>query len=273
MHVWGRLVVALFASLIFVSACGNGSDVDIDGLDGDVTPGFFIGETDEDGDLSIQVDSIRTIFFECGGSDVVETFVPPEPIATDGSFAVQFTASGGRFFTVSGRFTSQNHVEGDIEGDDDCDGHFEAHRCDEATQNCGDSDGDGIPDEVDGGAGPVRTPTRTPTPAATATVGATLTTTTSAATPTLTPSGTRTPTPMQTSTGLCGNGMVDFDDDEVCDPTAPNPVDGDELGCDSSVCVCGDFCDDFEDTRPVTCSQFCTLDFGSDCFGAGACEF
>ncbi len=70
-----------------------------------------------------------------------------------------------------------------------------------------------------------------------------------------------TPTPVPTTTPVCGNGIVESG--EECD--------GDEYDDDScaDVCTCEDFCDDVGGT--LRCRRDCTVDF-SRCT-AGGCEF
>jgi len=65
MRWWGRNGGLIAILCLFAAACGN-SDVDLNGVNGDVDPGFFIGETEEGGDLAIAAGSVRAIFFECG---------------------------------------------------------------------------------------------------------------------------------------------------------------------------------------------------------------
>ncbi len=253
----------LVAMCCLVAACGN-SDVGLNGVSGDVRPGFFIGKTEQGGDLSIAADTIHAIFFECGGNDAKVVFDPPEPVAGDGSFAVEFT-DAGRHFTVTGRFTGQNHVEGRIDGDVDCDGHFEADRCNENRQDCGDVDGDLIPDEIDPDqTGPQRTPTPIPTTPGNGTVTASVTTgpvetETPAVSPTPSTSTTHTPVPTSTPVTLCGNGILDILNadglEEECDGILINS----EFDCGGGPCVCGDFCDD--DGGTLACGPDCRLDF------------
>jgi hypothetical protein len=233
-----------------IAACG-GDDFDINTSGGGVPAGFFIGETATNEDLSIAASSIRSIFFRCEGDVIFHVFSPPEPVAGDGSFAVEFEQDG-QDFTVSGRFETDDRVEGSIAGESDCNGDFTATRCDPGDQDCGDDDGDTIPNEVDPDEGAA-----TPTPAATPTVtggGATATPTAAQATPTATgPEPTATATP----TGLCGNGEID--DDEECD------------GANLDEFTCFDLCFDQEDEGGIlTCNVNCTFNF-SQCLGTD-CE-
>ncbi len=112
-------------------------------------------------------------------------------------------------------------------------------------------------------AGTTPSPTARPTAMVTATpvIGATRTV---SPVPTRTPTPHRTlvPTPTPTATAVCGNGIVE--DDEECDGTA-----FDDSGCLEDVCTCDDFCDDAGGR--LSCKRDCTIDF-SKCT-AGGCEF
>jgi hypothetical protein len=137
--------------------------------------------------------------------------------------------------------------------------------------------------------GATAAPTRTPKPRRTPTGGATPTATASAtsvatdtATPTVATTATRTstpgrtpiatrtpiptrtlvPTPTPTSTPVCGNGIVEGD--EECDSGVY-----DTTGCLEDVCTCDDFCDDAGGS--LACRKNCTIDF-SHCT-AGGCAF
>jgi hypothetical protein len=237
------LVTIAVASCWAIAGCGDNSNTSRDVTT--VTPGFFIGETHNGEDLSIAVGSIREIFFRCSGLIVSERFDPPEPVAGDGSFAVEVHSGPGTFI-VSGQIVSNDRIEGAIAGTAACDGSFVARRCNPSTQACGDRDGDLIPDEVDPDASTSPTPARTPT--AVATSGAT------ASAPT--PSATASPT------AVCGNGILEGD--EECDKHAI-----DDSSCFEDVCTCEDFCDDAGGT--LSCNSDCTLNF-SHCT-AGGCSF
>jgi hypothetical protein len=113
---------------------------------------------------------------------------------------------------------------------------------------------------------PTRTPRprRTPKSGATATAApsaaaATPTATAAAATPTATALA---PTPVATPVAVCGNGIVEGD--EECDGSAY-----DDTSCLEDVCTCDDFCDDAGGR--LACRRDCTIDF-SHCT-AGGCEF
>src|SRR5258705_55558 len=77
-------------------------------------------------------------------------------------------------------------------------------------------DGDLIPDEVDPDTSTSPTPARTPTPLRTS--GATATAVPSSSTPGASPSATGGATPTPASTPVCGNGIVEGD--EECDKNA-----------------------------------------------------
>jgi len=245
MGSWDRRVVVLAVLCCAATACGN-SDVNLD------RRGFFIGETATGGDLSILVGSVHSVFFVCGATDVFQRFDPPEPMARDGSFAVD-VEGGGKHFTVSGSLVDSGRIEGAISGDPACNGDFVALRCDPTHQDCGDDDGDGIPNEIDPDHG-----TGTPTPVRTSTAGHTATplrtstpvSTTIGATPTLTPTPAATATP---GGGLCGNGVIDAD--EECD------------GTDLDDQTCFDLCFDQDvEGGTLTCNVNCTFNF-SQCLG------
>lgn len=228
-------------------ACGDNSNENGQRI----TSGFFIGETHQGEDLSIAVGSIRAVFFRCAGQAEYQRFNPPEPVAGDGAFAVEVEANGITF-VVSGVISDNDRIDGAIAGNSACNGTFVAHRCDPGMQDCGDRDGDLVPDEIDPDANASPTPARTSTPAPTATGGG------STSTPAVTP----TPTPTASPNDLCGNGVLDAG--EECDHNAI-----DDTGCFEDVCTCEDFCDDAGGT--LSCNADCTLNF-SNCT-AGGCAF
>ncbi|HEY2388703.1 MAG TPA: hypothetical protein VGK30_17240 [Candidatus Binatia bacterium] len=109
---------------------------------------------------------------------------------------------------------------------------------------------------------PSRTPKDGATPVATATATSPPTGT---ASPTVIPTPSATahvPTPSPTSTAVCGNGIVEGD--EECDGNA-----FDDSTCLEDICTCEDFCDDAGGR--LACNRDCTADF-SRCTGGG-CEF
>jgi hypothetical protein len=212
---------------------------------GTVTPAFFIGQTQSGEALSIAVDSIHAIFFECHGQKEYQLFDPPQFVADDGSFFVNMQ-SNGTAFVVTGQIMSNGSINGSIGGTAVCPGAFVAQRCDPGTQDCNDLDLDLIPDEVDPDTGP--TPNRTPTPVNTAVPSHT--------------TAAPTPTPTASPSQLCGNGVLDGD--EECDKGAI-----DNSGCFEDVCTCEDFCDDAGGS--LSCNADCTVNF-SRCT-AGGCSF
>jgi hypothetical protein len=208
-----RIAVVVACMGVAVIGCGGGDGgSDDDELTGPVEPGFFIGETSQGEPFSIAVSSIRSVFVSCGGPQfgIFTRFDPPEPVAVDGSFAVN-VVTGSRFLGVSGIFQSQERVRGTISGDPFCAGRFRARRCHPPDPACLDNDGDTIPDGVDPDGG--RLPTPTPT--------VTVTPTSTAPTPTPTPGGPTStalsPTPVATPEEFCGNGVIDEDEGEECD--------------------------------------------------------
>jgi hypothetical protein len=246
-----RIIVTLAAaSCWMIAGCGDGSTSRDEVRT--VTPGFFIGHTHNGDDLSIAVGSIRAVFFRCVGGVVSERFDPPEPVAADGSFAVEVHDGTGTF-VVTGELVSNDRIEGAIAGTAACDGSFVARRCNPRTQACGDRDGDLIPDEVDPDTSTSPTPARTPT--AIRSGGTT-------ASPRPSPSATRAATPTPASTPVCGNGILEGD--EQCDKNAI-----DDSSCFEDVCTCEDFCADAGGS--LSCNADCTLNF-SKCT-VGPCEF
>jgi hypothetical protein len=251
-----RIILALSAaSCWMVAGCGDGNTSRDEVRT--VAPGFFIGQTHNGDDLSIAVGSIRAVFFRCVGGVVSERFDPPEPVAADGSFAVEVHDGVGTF-VVTGELVSNDRIEGAIAGTAACDGSFVARRCNPSTQACGDRDGDLIPDEVDPDAGPSPTPARTPTAART--VDGVTPSSLSSSTPGT--SATRAATPTPATTPVCGNGILEGD--EECDK---NVIDN--SSCFEDVCTCEDFCADAGGT--LSCNANCTVNF-SKCT-AGDCSF
>lgn len=250
MHARTYAALALWLCGV-VAGCGDGDNSN-DGAR-QITPGFFIGETQSGEDLSIAVGSIRAIFFRCAGQPEYQRFDPPEPVAVDGSFAVDVRSSGITF-VVSGEITNDDRIDGALAGNSGCHGTFVARRCDPRTQDCGDRDGDLVPNEVDPDPAPTVTPSRTPAGNPTITVSNVIATST--------PAATRTPTPAATPSALCGNGVLD--DGEECDKNAV-----DNSGCFDDVCTCEDFCGDAGGS--LSCNADCTLNF-SKCT-AGDCTF
>ncbi len=204
----GFRVAGLLAIAIFITHCGD-SSVHI--RTGGVNPaaGTFQGTTEDGSPIVIVVDSIRSIAFTCDGDPISQTFNPPLEIDADGSFNFTFH-DGGRDFHVSGTFTDQNHVEGDINDEDNhCDGSFSANRTGVITSPTVTGNGTPKPTFTSGASTPVETETPTSpteTPTGETPTGATPT----GATPTgATPTGaTLTPTPTSTASGACPNKVT-----------------------------------------------------------------
>lgn len=108
---------------------------------------------------------------------------------------------------------------------------------------------------------PTATAAATATPVATTTVITTPLTFPSA-TPTQTEAPPPSPTPAPTPVSVCGNGILEGD--EECDGSAI-----DDTGCLEDVCTCDDFCEDAGGT--LSCNANCTVNF-SACT-AGGCAF
>jgi len=213
----GRTAIGLIALGALAVGCGGGGGDD--DFDGTVTPGFFVGTTAQDEPMSIQVDSIRAVFVSCGGLgfQYFAVYDPPEPVSVDGAFGVNI-ADGLRFLTITGEFKNADHIEGTISGDPFCEGDFDLQRCNPEDPKCQDVNPENhIPDGIQ----PTATPTRTVTPTPTLTVTPTGSATPIATGLTPTPaSPVVTPTP--DTPDLCGNGVVDEDDNEECDGTNLN---------------------------------------------------
>jgi hypothetical protein len=126
---------------LLIAHCGDSSVHITTGHGVNPSAGTFTGTTDEGGTITVVVDSIRSIAFECDSDDVAQTFEPPVQIGSDGTFSVKFK-DAGREFHVTGTFTDNDSLEGFIDdANNHCDTGFTAER---------------------GGA--PATPTRTPTP-------------------------------------------------------------------------------------------------------------
>jgi hypothetical protein len=112
-------------------------------------------------------------------------------------------------------------------------------------------------------ASPTPTPTLSPTPTRSATPTFTAGGGVATPTPTLSATPTKTSTPAPTPAAVCGNGVVEGD--EECDGQAV-----DNSTCADDVCTCEDFCDAAGGT--LSCNNAnCTLNF-SGCT-AGGCSF
>src|SRR5262245_7730182 len=106
----GLRVAGLMVLALVIAHCG---DNDVNVRIGGTNPaaGTFVGTTSEGGAITIVVDSIRSVAFDCDDEQIQETFDPPRDIDADGGFSVRFT-DGGREFRVHGTFTSNNTVHG-----------------------------------------------------------------------------------------------------------------------------------------------------------------
>ena len=140
------MFVRLFMSVamaMVIAHCGD-SDVRVStGPGTNPSPGTFNGSLSDGGSIRIEVGSIEEIAFDCDDERIQETFTPPQPIDSDGTFNVKFE-DGGRDFRVQGTFRDNNTVDGTINDEDnECDVSFDAFRGD--------------------GPVPTATPARTPT--------------------------------------------------------------------------------------------------------------
>jgi len=239
MHSWIRASILVAALGCAVAACGDGKDVEIR-FRGEVPAGFFIGRTAEGEDISLAIDSLRSVFLVCGGDEIVRRFDPPVSFSESGRFTVRVGPADG--IIVRGRVVNDDRIDGTISGDPDCDGDFVVRRCDPDRQDCDDDDEDTIPNEVDPderGATPTPRPSGTPT----------ATRTTAPAVPT--------PTATASPASLCGNGEID--EDEQCD------------GTDLDDSTCFDLCDQDDEGGTLRCTANCTFDF-SGCPPPRDCE-
>lgn len=195
----GLRVACLMLMAVAIVQCGD-NDVRIT-TGGGVAPasGTFRGTTSSGESITIRVGSIEAISFQCDGQQIAKTFSPPEPVQSNGDFDVRF-AGGGRNFEVTGRFSNNDTVAGEIEDEDNrCDDTFDAVRI----------------------AGPAPTATvtqpgatATPTPNVTPTDGATTATPTdvTAETPTVVATATPAGNPCPTKLTLEGQGsQADLD--------------------------------------------------------------
>ena len=192
-----RLRIAVLAALACALAgCGD-SNVEIEtGQVDRPAPGTFRGSLGDGDEIEIEVGSIEAIAFRCGAVDVRETFSPPEPIETDGTFDVSF-ADAGRRFHVRGTFRDRDHVDGTIDdADDACDDTFEATRAVGDTRT---------PTPSPGGTSVGVTPRPGDTPTVTPSDRSTVTPTPTDGTPTATPSVKPTVSPCPIAVEVLGN--------------------------------------------------------------------
>ncbi len=93
----------------------------------DPSPGVFIGTTNA-GTLTMQVGSIEALAFPCNGTPIDYTFTPAAAVDAHGTFDVLFSDSGHDFH-VSGQFSDNDHVTGNIDDDQNqCTSTFIASR-------------------------------------------------------------------------------------------------------------------------------------------------
>ena len=188
-------VAGLMAMALFVAHCGD-SDVRVTtGVSPE--PGTFRGTTGTGEAITIEVGTIESVTLECSSETLVQHFVPPAPVNSDGTFDVEVTDQGKKLH-VSGRFGTNNSVAGTINDEDgDCDTSFDATRS------------TGVPTATrttTPTSGLTATPTLTPEPVETATpTGVTATPT--GETPTATD---LTPTPTPTSAASPCPDKIDF---------------------------------------------------------------
>src|SRR4051812_26575668 len=91
----------LVAMAILIAHCGDSSVHITSGGGVNPSAGTFTGTTEAGGSITVVVDSIHSVAFECDGDDVAQTFEPPKRIAADGTFAVELD-DAGRHFRVTG---------------------------------------------------------------------------------------------------------------------------------------------------------------------------
>jgi hypothetical protein len=165
-------VAGLMVMALFVAHCGDSTVRVTTGVS--PTPGTFGGTTGTGEAITIVVGSIDRITVGCHGETLAESFVPPAPVNSDGTFDVE-VIDKGKTVHVSGRFGTNNSVAGTLDDEaGECDTTFDATR---STGNA--------------------TATRTPTP-----VSSDTSTPTATPTETVPPTGeTATPTPTSSSSG------------------------------------------------------------------------
>ena len=190
----GLRVAGLMVMVLAIVQCGD-NDVRVTTGTGTVpAAGTFRGTTSSGESITIQVGSIEAISFRCDGQQIAKTFDPPQSIESNGDFDVSFSTTGGRDFQVTGHFSDNNNVSGEIDDEDNrCDDTFDAVRI--------------------GGPAPTATVTQpgrtsTPTPALTPTGGVATATPTgdTVATATVTANPTAAPSPCPVGVEVTGNG-------------------------------------------------------------------
>ena len=122
----GLRVAGLMAMALFIAHCGD-SSVHINAGGTNPTAGTFSGTTGDGGAIEIDVASIERIVFDCEDETISQNFDPPVRVVA-GDFVLDFR-DGGRRFLITGHFSDNDHVSGDIDdGDNHCDTSFEATR-------------------------------------------------------------------------------------------------------------------------------------------------
>ncbi len=174
----GLRILGALAMAIAIAHCGD-NNVHVSTDVGVIpSPGTFTGFLSDGASIRMQVGSIEEVAFDCDGASIQETFTPPKPIDSDGTFDVKFD-DGGRTFRIRGTFRDNDNVAGTIDDEDNaCDTSYEAARSGRPTTT---------PTTTPTGKLPTPTPTETPTTDITPTE-VTPTPTGATMTPTATPS-------------------------------------------------------------------------------------
>jgi hypothetical protein len=117
------------AMTFLIAHCGDSSTHIRTGGGVNPSAGTFQGTLDRDGStITIVVDSIRSIAFQCDTDAISQTFEPPKQVDSDGTFSIEFT-DAGRKFRVTGTFTDNNTLDGFIDDENNhCDTGFSATR-------------------------------------------------------------------------------------------------------------------------------------------------
>lgn len=193
-------IAATVAMALAIAHCGD-SDVRVSTDSGVIpTPGTFSGALSDGGTISLEVGSIEEVNFTCDGKEIQETFTPPQPIDSDGTFDVKFQ-DAGRSFRVRGTFRDQNGVDGTIDDEDnECDVSYAATRGGTPVTPTRTPSG-AVSPSTPTATGSTRTPDENDSPTATPTA-----TLASSASPTgPTPTHTPTPRPCPVAVEVVGN--------------------------------------------------------------------